>query len=305
MAIGDILDDFVRGKFGSNSYERIDACLIPSKKQAALNRFNAMGGEHFVFLLENRACQTSIKLSVDVVVIFDSDWNPANDLKALQRLSLHSRSGQVNVFRLYSSCTIEEKVLILGKQNMNLESSLQMIKFSNALLMWGASYLFTRLEEYHAGSRTDNVADISHGQKLLSDVLSELSAILSCSRKEDESELVISKVLRNAGTYTTNFPLLGEKKVQLIDMEVAHMFWKKLLEGKEPKWKFPLGQMPRSRKRVQYAQETSNCENDDTPRKRKKLLNTNLGVSPPQLELGEEQVEESNKGLACLIFDEQ
>lgn len=298
MAIGDILDDFVRGKFGSNSYERVDACLIPSKKQAALNRFSTMGGEHFVFLLENRACQSSIKLSVDIVIIFDSDWNPANDLKALQRLSIHSKGGQVNVFRLYSSCTIEEKVLILGKQNMNLESSLQMIKFSSTLLMWGASHLFGRLEEYHAGNRTDNVSDISHGQKLLCDVLSEFSAILSCSRKEDKSEPVISKVFRNAGTYTTNFPLLGEKKVQLIDVGEPHIFWKKLLEGKEPKWKFSLGQMPRSRKRVQYALETSkksDRENDDTSRKRKKPFSTNISAAPAQLEQGEEQVEGSNK----------
>ncbi|KAK3042547.1 hypothetical protein RJ639_001541 [Escallonia herrerae] len=39
-SIGDILDDFLRQRFGPDSYERVDGCLIPSKKQAALNKFN-------------------------------------------------------------------------------------------------------------------------------------------------------------------------------------------------------------------------------------------------------------------------
>lgn len=71
------MDDFLRQRFGENSYERIDACLPPAKKQEALNKFNNKGGEQFVLLLEHRACSSSIKLSsMDIVFIFDTEFNP-------------------------------------------------------------------------------------------------------------------------------------------------------------------------------------------------------------------------------------
>ncbi|XWS74310.1 hypothetical protein CRYUN_Cryun02cG0203900 [Craigia yunnanensis] len=48
--MGDILDDFLRQRFGPDSYERVDGGVIPSKKQSALNKFNNER-ERFVFLL--------------------------------------------------------------------------------------------------------------------------------------------------------------------------------------------------------------------------------------------------------------
>ncbi|KAL0376762.1 UNVERIFIED_CONTAM: Helicase protein MOM1 [Sesamum calycinum] len=92
---GDILDDFLRQRFGQHTYERIDAGVILSKKQAAVNRFNKKETGQFVFLLDNRACSSVIKLSsLDIVVIYDSGWNPANDLRALQKISIDSKEFQ-------------------------------------------------------------------------------------------------------------------------------------------------------------------------------------------------------------------
>lgn len=77
--MGDILDDFIRQRFGADSYERVDGGVIPSKKQSALNKFNNEKNR-FIFLLETRACLSSIRLSeVGTVIIFGSDWSPMND----------------------------------------------------------------------------------------------------------------------------------------------------------------------------------------------------------------------------------
>ncbi|KAL2557461.1 uncharacterized protein Fot_02200 [Forsythia ovata] len=293
-SIGDILDDFLRQRFGPNSYERIEARVAPSKKHAAVNRFNKKETGQFVFLLENRACSSSIKLSsVDIVIIYDSEWNPANDLKALQKISFDSKFEQIKVFRLYSSCTVEEKALLLAKQVLNLDNNLQNLSrtTSDTLLMWGASYLFSKLDDYHADSTS--ASNISSEQLLLNDTTKELLSILSESYENNGSGCIISKVQLGVGHYSINLPLLGEGKFQLKDGEEAHVFWRKLLEGRNPWWKYSGGSTPRNRKRVQYFDGLSrnpDIESDEVGKKRRKVVNGNVSPASVQVELKNHQM---------------
>jgi len=89
--MGDILDDFVRQRFGYESYERVERGLLLQKKQTAINMFTDKTKGRFIFLIDSRACGPSIKLSsVDAIIIYSSDWNPMNDLRALQKVSMES-----------------------------------------------------------------------------------------------------------------------------------------------------------------------------------------------------------------------
>ncbi|XP_011023822.1 PREDICTED: helicase protein MOM1-like isoform X3 [Populus euphratica] len=278
--IGDILDDFVRQRFGQGSYERVDEHVLPSRKQSALKFFNNHQEGRFVFLLETRACSSSIKLSsVDTVIIFASDWNPMTDIRSLQKITLHSHFDQINIFRLYSSCTVEEKVLIIARQDKTLESSLHSISrvASHMLLMWGASYLFEKLSEFHCGNDTALSGNTLFEQSHLEDVIQEfLTIIIQKGKDNTPSNSIILEVKQNQGRYTTNFPLHGERKIQLLDEELPHIFWKKLLKGKQPRWKYSSGLSQRNRKRVQYAdniQKNPVVEGDEVVKKRNKVAN--------------------------------
>ena len=67
-------------------YERIDGGITGTLRQDAIDRFNAEGAEQFCFLLSTRAGGLGINLyTADTVVIYDSDWNPHNDIQALSR----------------------------------------------------------------------------------------------------------------------------------------------------------------------------------------------------------------------------
>jgi SWI/SNF-related matrix-associated actin-dependent regulator of chromatin subfamily A member 5 len=66
----------------------------------------------FVFLISTKAGGLGINLvSANHVVIYDSDFNPQNDLQAMDRAHRIGQKKQVNVYRLVCRDTIEEKMI--------------------------------------------------------------------------------------------------------------------------------------------------------------------------------------------------
>ncbi|XP_027773467.1 uncharacterized protein LOC107023051 isoform X4 [Solanum pennellii] len=300
-SIGDILDDFLRQRFGEDSYERVETGVVMSKRQASLHRFNNKESGRFVLLLENRVCNSSIKLpSVDSVIIYDSETNPANDLRQLQKLSIDSQSKYISVFRLYSCFTVEERALVLAKQDINHDSNLHSVSRSpNNSLMWGASNLFSRLDEYHTGGIPTSISNNSSGQLLLNDVISEFSAIISkSSDNKDICHSIISKVQMSTGTYSASIPLLGEKKMELKIGVEPQVFWRGLFEGRNPEWRNLSRATPRNRKRVQYFDESPDPPNgdDEAGKKRRKVVNHSVDAIPGHPSPGRGEVVASKGG---------
>ena len=63
-------------------FQRLDGGIRGDLRKAALDHFNAEGSQDFCFLLSTRAGGLGINLATaDTVIIFDSDWNPQNDLQ--------------------------------------------------------------------------------------------------------------------------------------------------------------------------------------------------------------------------------
>ena len=71
-------------------FERIDGSITGNKRQQAIDRFQAPVADGkeppFIMLLSTRAGGVGINLTAaDTVLIFDSDFNPQNDLQAQAR----------------------------------------------------------------------------------------------------------------------------------------------------------------------------------------------------------------------------
>lgn len=74
-------------------YERIDGRVRGNLRQAAIDRFSKPDSERFVFLLCTRAGGLGINLTAaDTCIIFDSDWNPQNDLQVNTELDTHKQT---------------------------------------------------------------------------------------------------------------------------------------------------------------------------------------------------------------------
>lgn len=63
-------------------FERLDGRIRGNLRQAAIDRYCKPDSDRFVFLLCTKAGGLGINLTAaDTVIIYDSDWNPQNDLQ--------------------------------------------------------------------------------------------------------------------------------------------------------------------------------------------------------------------------------
>merc|ERR1719461_2562264 len=115
----DLLEDFLDGV--NLRYERIDGGITGSMRQEAIDRFNKPNAEQFVFLLSTRAGGLGINLATaDTVIIYDSDWNPHNDIQAFSRAHRIGQQNKVMIYRFVTRNTVEERVTQVAKKKMML-----------------------------------------------------------------------------------------------------------------------------------------------------------------------------------------
>ena len=77
--------------------QRLDGGIRGELRKQALDHFNAEGSTDFCFLLSTRAGGLGVNLATaDTVIIFDSDWNPQNDLQAQARAHRIGQKNQVS-----------------------------------------------------------------------------------------------------------------------------------------------------------------------------------------------------------------
>lgn len=116
----DILEDYCL--FREYQYCRIDGSSAHEDRISAIDEYNKPGSEKFVFLLTTRAGGLGINLTTaDVVVLFDSDWNPQADLQAMDRAHRIGQTKQVYVFRFVTEHAIEERILERAAQKLRLD----------------------------------------------------------------------------------------------------------------------------------------------------------------------------------------
>ncbi|KAL7839613.1 hypothetical protein SRHO_G00262710 [Serrasalmus rhombeus] len=103
-------------------YLRLDGTTKSEDRAALLKKFNDEGSQYFIFLLSTRAGGLGLNLqAADTVVIFDSDWNPHQDLQAQDRAHRIGQQNEVRVLRLCTVNSVEEKILAAAKYKLNVD----------------------------------------------------------------------------------------------------------------------------------------------------------------------------------------
>ncbi|XP_021942672.1 ATP-dependent helicase brm [Zootermopsis nevadensis] len=104
------------------SYLRLDGTTKAEDRGDLLRKFNSPDSEYFLFLLSTRAGGLGLNLqAADTVIIFDSDWNPHQDLQAQDRAHRIGQQNEVRVLRLMTVNSVEERILAAARYKLNMD----------------------------------------------------------------------------------------------------------------------------------------------------------------------------------------
>uniref|UniRef100_A0A8D0GWF4 RAD54 like n=1 Tax=Sphenodon punctatus TaxID=8508 RepID=A0A8D0GWF4_SPHPU len=92
-------------------YVRLDGTMSIKKRAKIVERFNNISSPEFIFMLSSKASGCGLNLiGANRLVMFDPDWNPANDEQAMARVWRDGQKKACYIYRLLSTGTIEEKI---------------------------------------------------------------------------------------------------------------------------------------------------------------------------------------------------
>ncbi|TVY37320.1 Lymphocyte-specific helicase, partial [Lachnellula cervina] len=118
----DLLEDYARDLRGYNVC-RLDGSVAQDDRRKQIKEFNE-NPEFKLFLLSTRAGGQGINLATaDTVILFDSDWNPQQDLQAQDRAHRIGQTKPVVIFRLATKGTVEETLLKSAEGKRRLEKA--------------------------------------------------------------------------------------------------------------------------------------------------------------------------------------
>jgi chromodomain-helicase-DNA-binding protein 7 len=169
----DILDDYLQ--YRGLPFQRVDGSVRGAARQAAIDKFNAPGSEDFVFLLCTKAGGVGLNLaSADTVVIYDSDWNPQNDIQATARCHRIGQTKEVKVYRFLMAGSYERAMFDRASMKLGLD---------NAVLEGGRPKeseeieKLIRLGAYYAFSEERAESDERFGEEDIESILSRSRTI--------------------------------------------------------------------------------------------------------------------------------
>lgn len=152
----DILEEYLH--YRQYPYVRIDGSIVGEVRQESIDKFNDPEQDIFVFLLCTRAGGVGLNLTAATnVIIYDSDWNPQNDLQAQARCHRIGQTHDVKVYRLITRGTYESDMFTRASMKLGLDQAIldsgqnaqqeMTPKEIETLIKRGAYYIFNDNEE--------------------------------------------------------------------------------------------------------------------------------------------------------------
>jgi DNA helicase INO80 len=117
----DIIEEFLI--FKKYQFFRLDGASNISDRRDMVNEYQS-NPDIFVFLLSTRAGGLGVTLTAaDVVIFYDNDWNPTMDAQAADRAHRIGRTKDINIYKLITKKTIEERIMQRAKQKKDVQQT--------------------------------------------------------------------------------------------------------------------------------------------------------------------------------------
>ncbi|CAH1794395.1 unnamed protein product [Owenia fusiformis] len=120
----DIIEkDLFKSHMPSVTYSRLDGTVPAGNRHSLVSRFNNDPSID-VLLLTTHVGGLGLNLTgADTVIFVEHDWNPMKDLQAMDRAHRIGQKKVVNVYRLITRGTLEEKIMGLQKFKLNIANT--------------------------------------------------------------------------------------------------------------------------------------------------------------------------------------
>lgn len=191
-------DELFKKQMPSVTYMRLDGLTDPRNRQAIVRKFNEDPSID-VLLLTTKVGGLGLNLTgADTVIFVEHDWNPMNDLQAMDRAHRLGQKKVVNVYRLITKATLEEKIMGLQKFKMNIASTivnqqntgLSTMDTNQLLDLFDVDEAAAKIENGGAEEKKDkSVQDDLTGGLIPTDAVGELGQLWDESQYEDEYNL--------------------------------------------------------------------------------------------------------------------
>jgi len=195
----DIIEnDLLKTVMPTVSYLRLDGDVPAHQRQSIVAKFN-QDPTIDILLLTTHVGGLGLNLTgADTVIFVEHDWNPMKDLQAMDRAHRIGQKKTVNVYRLITRATLEEKIMGLQKFKMNIASSV--VNADNASIRTMDTNQLLDLFNFsaeqtgaapplpgHGGKKEDEVAKKTGG--VLAKVLDGLEELWDESQYKEEYNL--------------------------------------------------------------------------------------------------------------------
>ena len=118
-----IENDLLKKHMPDVTYMRLDGSVESRDRQSVVRKFNEDPSID-VLLLTTKVGGLGLNLTgADTVIFVEHDWNPMNDLQAMDRAHRLGQTKVVNVYRIITKGSLEEKIMSLQKFKMNIAST--------------------------------------------------------------------------------------------------------------------------------------------------------------------------------------
>ncbi|TGZ81146.1 hypothetical protein EX30DRAFT_319573 [Ascodesmis nigricans] len=235
--IMNIMEDFLQLR--GYKYLRLDGSTKADDRSALLKQFNAPDSPYFIFLLSTRAGGLGLNLqSADTVIIYDSDWNPHQDLQAQDRAHRIGQKNEVRILRLITSNSVEERILERAQYKLDIDGKvIQAGKFDNKSTNEERDALLRIMLEGEDKEDADN-------EELDDDELNEI-----CSR--NDQELILFKKMDEERNRDPLYGSFGNLPRLMSEAELPDVYLQEhVAPSNEPTG--PVGRGARERKIISY-----------------------------------------------------
>ncbi|KAI3406187.2 ISW2 [Candida oxycetoniae] len=205
----DILEDYCYLR--DYEYCRIDGSTSHEDRIEAIDEYNAPDSNKFIFLLTTRAGGLGINLtSADIVILYDSDWNPQADLQAMDRAHRIGQQKQVKVYRFVTENAIEEKVL---------ERAAQKLRLDQLVIQQGRQSNSSNNNNGVGNSKDDLIEMIQHGAQKVFEGGNQTVDM------DDDIEKILEKGFVKTKTMNEKFNKLGLEDLQNFTSDASAYQW--------------------------------------------------------------------------------